>query len=380
MTSFNQQRLEWKSKKAIMLAVIETGGYVFGGAVRDWLLHEDGASHFYNAHKNSGKTSDEIDALYNDPAHLPEFAHRMVLPVDIDACIHASDLDGFMCALKKKRLTATRIFTHDPVEYIPGIELKPDEVRHMRFKICFVPSLFSAFSDALVRELEPMLVDLAELVRAKMQGMAKHVTMDLMVVNVPKDKKQPVAPFGNLDFECNGLIASESGIQLSKYLHNNFNPMDYDKEYRRIVSDVIKKRAVLTKNARDQGMSARVQKMMSKQWTIVGFSSVEYVEIASTRDACPCPCPCPGDSCDNDTCECQEHGHCLICHGGLPKNHYKMGCCNGRFHLNCLVQSMSIGVTAMAQTEKCLMCKRWLLNPANDLIVLKAIATAKAIV
>jgi len=371
MASFNQQRLEWKTKKAIMLAVIEKGGYVFGGAVRDWVLHEDGAEHFYKALDMKDKTAEEIDALYNDANCMPDFAHRTVMPVDIDACIHASDLVGFLRKLKQKKMVPTRIFTHDPVEYIPGIELKPDEVRHMRYKVSMVPNLFSAFSDALMRELEPMLSQLMEHVDAKMQGMTKHVTMDLMVVNVPKDQKQPVAPFGNLDFECNGLIASEHGIRLSKYLHNNFNPMDSDKEYRRITNDILCKRAVLTNNARDKGMGARVQKMLAKGWTITGFSSVEYVKKPKDANAAA---SCDDDVCDDDACACNELGHCLICHGGLQTNHYKMGCCNGRFHLECLVQGMTTGVTAMTQTEKCLMCKRRLLNPANDLKVLRAIA------
>ena len=363
MAAFCAQRVEWKMKKAMMVDIIANNGYIFGGAVRDWHLHEKGATAFYRAHVGKGKTNAQVDALYNDEEYMPEFGHRMVVPVDIDACIPSAYLDGLLKSWKEKRFNVVRIFSHDPAEYIPGIELQPGEVEHMRFKVFMAPKIFTMFPTPLAQELDQMLVAFAKQVEDKIQGSLKPFTIDLMVV---KGQLQGLeAPFGNLDFECNGLIASKEGIKLSKHVCGGFDPMHYNGERNRILDDIMGKKAVLARHCTheedDRNIQARVKKMLQKGWTIVGFKSVDYV--------------CGSSDGEKAIADEDELGHCIVCHDDIPKNnHYKMACCNGRFHLRCLVQAMTTGVSAMASTEECLMCKRHMWEPSSDLKVLQAIA------
>lgn len=357
---FSAQRVDWKTKKAIMVDIIAHTGYIFGGAVRDWHLHESGASRFYKAHMTLGKTNAEVDELYNDPTYMPEFANRMIVPADIDACIHSTRLQGLLDSLKDKRFQLTRMFSHDPVGYIPGIELKPNEVEHMRFKVDVAPKIYKMFAGTVLQELAPLIVQFARQLESTIQNSLKTFTMDIMVVNVPLGEEQPIAPFGNLDFECNGLIASKNGIGLSKHLCKGFDPMHYDRERIRIMEDVLQKKAIIVKNRPgERNINVRTQKMLRKGWTIAGFKSIEYIKPASDG---------------NDA----HLGHCLVCHEDFDgqMSHYKMACCNGRFHLRCLMQAMTVGVSAMAHTNQCLMCKRQLWDPQTDNHVLHAIARA----
>jgi len=353
----NVHRVDWKTKKGLMMAIISCDGYIFGGAVRDWHMHEDGASTFYAAREGTPNSAEDMDALYNDADYMPECAHRIVIPVDIDACIHVSDLPRLLDVFKEKRFYVTRLFTHDPVAYIPGIQLKKNEVRHMRYEVNIVPKVGNMFADALFTEVAPLVASFIASLKEATNGL-KPFMLDLMVVNVPKTEIQPEAPFGCLDFECNGLIASKRGIQLSKHLCDNscINPMTYDRHYRRIMDDILKKKAVLA-IGENRHQIARIGKMVDKGWTIAGFRSIEYVETL-------------GD---------EEHeGHCIICHGDLGTHHYKMACCNGRYHTKCLLQGMTMGVSAMKHSGKCLMCKRHLWEPDHDVHVLESIMTANA--
>jgi hypothetical protein len=351
----NVHRVDWKTKKGLMMAIIACDGYIFGGAVRDWHLHEDGATTFYKAHQDTPNSAEDMDVLYNDVDYMPECAHRMVIPVDIDACIHASDLPRLLDVFKEKRFYMTRLFTHDPVAYIPGIKLKKDEVRHMRFKVDILPRIGSLFADALFTELDPMVTAFVATLKEATRGLQPFM-LDLLVVNVPKDKMQPEAPFGSLDFECNGLLASKQGIHLSKHLCEGIclNPMTYDRDYRRIMDDILKKKAVLA-IGENRHQIARIGKMVDKGWTIAGFRCVEYLKTL-------------GDE--------EREGHCIICHGELGAHHYKMTCCNGRYHMKCLVQGMTVGVSAMKHSGKCLMCKRHLWEPDHDVHVLESIMAA----
>jgi len=353
----NVHRVDWKTKKALMMAIIGCDGYIFGGAVRDWHMHEDGAASFYAAHEGSPNSAADMDALYNDAEYMPECAHRMVIPVDIDACIHASDLARLLKTFRKKRFYFTRLFTHDPVAYIPGIQLKKDEVRHMRYKVDVVPRIGALFADALFTEIDTMITSFTTMLKETTRGLAPFM-LDLMVVNVPKTEMQPEAPFGCLDFECNGLLASKRGIQLSKHLcdTSTVNPIIYDRHYRRIMDDILKKKAVLA-IGENRHQIVRIGKMVDKGWTITGFRSVEYVETL-------------GDE--------EREGVCIICHGELGARHYKMKCCNGRYHTKCLVQGMTVGVSAMKHTSKCLMCKRDIWEPDHDVCALEAIVAANA--
>ena len=51
-------------------------------------------------------------------------------------------------------------------------------------------------------------------------------------------------------------------------------------------------------------------------------------------------------------------GNCVICMENVPKSHYKLKCCDARYHIRCLYKAMTEGATNMCVTKQCLMCKK----------------------
>ena len=90
----DMQKCEWKMKTAIIRTVVAAGGTVFGGAVRDYWLHDHHASQFYASVKNSAQNIIDakeappdatvspavVDALYNDAEYCNEYRGRTVMP------------------------------------------------------------------------------------------------------------------------------------------------------------------------------------------------------------------------------------------------------------------------------------------------------------
>ena len=371
-TATDMQKCEWKMKTAIIRTVVAAGGTVFGGAVRDYWLHDHHASQFYASVKNSAQNIIDakeappdatvspavVDALYNDAEYCNEYRGRTVMPEDIDATIHESFLPTLLEKLRALQLTVRQISDCEPCDYIPGITLKPGEMRHRRFRV-------SAFSRNAALRIRQAIYDQIHAGFHAVFKTAIHdftdqlysclpkfpaVTLDLMVCKVSRKLPQPRPPFANLDFECNGLILTTQGIGISRYLRDRLdladNPIHLQKELQRILEDIGGFRARL---AQPFVADYRMRKMLRKGYTITGFREMVHVQDASTPDA----------------------GHCLICHDDLSTGpHYKLHCCEARYHTKCLFDACTIGPTSMILMRKCPMCRANMMALQEDATIL----------
>jgi hypothetical protein len=334
----NVQRMEWKAKQDVMKELLKFDGVVFGGAVRDWLIHNHYASKFYEAIAEMDGERAELLEKYSDPMFLPEFKGRNISPNDIDATLPRSRVSDFLEALKKKHYTVTKHFSRDAKMYFPRMTIGLGQVFHERYTVRMIPTcligkvtaLFPtavSFEPAFYTQLEAIVETLTH----AMGDAPVSFTIDLMV---SQNDVFYEPPFGNIDFECNGLLLDNAGIRLTKAMNQKWScPLEYDRVYTRIKDDILNFQAHIS-GTFDALQEYRIRKMVEKGWTITNFNTVQYHHDPNYE------------------------GHCLVCHDELPGNHYKMKCCDARYHTRCLLRAMKDGIAAMSSTKACLMCKK----------------------
>jgi hypothetical protein len=333
--SANYHRMEWKTKRDIMQSIIHCGGIIFGGAVRDWYIHDYNAEKYYQAIKDMEDVGED---KYMDTTFFPEFKHRTILPNDIDATMHVDDLKKLKEALIKCNYELVTKFDRKASEYLPNIYEECGSMRHRRIEITVVPKyiascrLIRAIPRAMLDEMKDLGIQIEDMIRERFPTNIV-ITLDLMLVTEPKAlAKKHHPPFGPLDFECNGLIANADGMFLSgAILVRRGSPVDYDRKYRAVTQDILDMKAVIA--GRVEGFDYRVDKMIKKGWSIHGFQTMTYI-----RDP-------------------DYEGYCIICHDETKEQHYKMKCCDARFHLKCAIKTLTFGDNCVAMQDRCIMCK-----------------------
>jgi hypothetical protein len=347
----NAHRMEWKAKKAVMETIIGMNGTIFGGAVRDWYIHDYYATKYYEAHA-ANEAHAEIEAHaeteahaadaaqdYDNPSVMPELKDRMVIPNDIDAVLPESKLIALIKSLRKQGFYLSTQFHRDAKRYLPHLRVAEGDVAHRRIKIhyfqkeCVFHQLRQAFPAAVSQEpaFENLLRATAQRAEEMMGTESYSFILDLMM---PKEGLLLDAPFGGLDFECNGLLLDKNGMRLSSSLSGVFyyGPLGYDQYYNKILRDIRDRRAAFPIGG--EVSVYRVGKMIERGWVITNFHTVEYKKDPA------------------------YDGYCIICHDELQENHYKMRCCDARFHTRCLLEALKQGHQAsLTTTGKCLMCK-----------------------
>lgn len=417
-------------KLAIMKTVIKAGGTVFGGAVRDYWLHDRHAFDFYGVVARDGFSEGmgpgHMDALYKEQSFLPEYRGRHVIPVDIDANIHADQLDALVKGLEEQKFVVRKVFDREPCNYLPNLSLAPGEMRHIRYRVYpfrspsrvfhnIMESMHSGFG-FLFKSFVSNIVDTV----GRVSDLLPKVMLDVMVCQVPRGQKQPVPPFANLDFECNGLLMrADGGIMVSPYIGHMHDPIGLHLKLTLILDDILNFRARLT---RAPVSKQRLKKMLDKGFTVCGFHNFQYIEsqagegegegessesgsgsglgsdsgsdsasdsgTSEMREA-------GGGGCCDKACQTENaeepsetdaldatgnsyEGHCIICHAPVTGNHYKMFCCDARYHARCLRDACIKGSGAMLGTEKCVMCRRSILGLESDYKVLSDILDIKS--
>lgn len=339
----NVNQMEWKAKLTVMKEIVKHEGVVFGGAVRDWYIHNYNATKFYEAIKGTEDAYTNVLEKYTDATFLPEFKDRTVIPNDIDATIPKSCMKGLLESLSKKGFRITNIFKHDAKTYFPHLTIGEGQIQHECYRVTHIPrtiapSLMTMFPTSFTGDIA-ILQEINRFSDAMMNILQQipikstSFTIDLMV---SQDGIYYEPPFGHLDFECNGLLMTQGGIRLSKTLAYTWDmcPIKYNEVYNRILEDILHYRAVMVH--RENVYSYRIKKMVQKGWAITNFHTVQYMNVPKEK---------------------AYDGYCLICQDTLPSKHYKMKCCDARFHAKCLVRTVTEGVAAMNYTGKCVMCK-----------------------
>lgn len=362
VTIFHSRRVEWKLKNQVMKLVVDAGGVVFGGAVRDKYLHDAHADAFYEKCGEYAECDACIQEKYDDHSFLPELRGRWVMPSDIDATIHTSRVDTLLRSFASAFGRVRKIFDRDPKDYLPGLDVGEGALRHVKLELTpFRPANARAVHRALKTNVPRAVIDEFPEIQAMIDLMTEKakavrpIMVDLMVSMVPTSERQPIAPFGNIDFMCNALLMDKGGISLSPQFMPGLSVTKRLQMLARICKQIEDGKAV--------GAGPlewyRVRKMMDRGWKTVGcFNHIRTVK------------------------ETNYNGHCIICHDELqdkegedyhPPFHMKLSCCDARYHIGCLVDAIEKGENAMENTLECIMCKKNVLAIGRDCALLNAV-------
>jgi len=363
------QHHEYQVKKEIAETILREGGHIFGGYVRDKLLHDSHAQKFYKKHGAESAT------LYSDKTSSPELSGRFVCPNDIDCYMKKTCMESIIEKLIEANMNVKQHFDRDPVSYLPNLNIPVGSMRHYRLGV-------SVFHQNIIREISFAVHDclhssvsrllgrqitnfLESLHSEHGQGLRKQyapIYIDIFCPVNEEDFDTYEAPFSNLDFECNGLIYTAQGIRLSKSIFSEGEPSPVEmplNTFQRLakIIDDIDNRVATVVNL--QVSIRRIRKMIHKDWNISGK---EFI-VVDTRNVAT-----------------DDLRHCLICHENfLPTNPaYKMPCCNASFHLGCLIKSCNEGVSAMVVTKKCVMCRKDV-NIIDEIPFLECVSDLKSV-
>jgi hypothetical protein len=129
-----------------------------------------------------------------------------------------------------------------------------------------------------------------------------------------------------LDFECNGLYLTRKGLLISNQVNEeDFGLVRHFNTLNRVVKDIHQKKAKIMFST-NHTLFVRAAELMQEGWTI-------YDDTLTTSNN-------------------PDGGVCLLCHDDLPATHFKMQCCNARYHGTCLKTALAKGYKTA-----CLMCR-----------------------
>jgi hypothetical protein len=347
--------LEWVLKKKIADAVTEVGGTLFGGYVRDAIIHDHGAKEFYTYKADAKKEG----LLYRcDGHHHQSFKSRTTVPNDIDCVLDSEDMEKTLFAtLQSTRLDVHRVFNRPCAKaYLPRLRVEDGAIGHIRYRIRICPAddsradlesklkeyfgpddIYPFFNSAINKFFR------ATDVQTKLMP---TVRVDVLFFRTPQ---QLLPPFGVPDFECNSLYMTPDGV---------IHAQDNGATERRVIDDILHFRAV---QYDDEVDVYRVEKMIAKQWKIVP----KYKHIVAVWTFL-----CGGKP-------------CAMCHEALTpdyferKDYFRLKCCEALYHTKCLREAITHGSAcgdgAMIRTNTCIRCEHEVTGIIHDLRVFEVL-------
>lgn len=288
------KKLKWKMMVEIKKLIQQAGGNIYGGFVRDQIIHDHHADYYYYEYAIGQRmTDEEINDKYNNPEILPEHKDRCLIPSDIDCFMTTQALQQFKTVEIKKKHYYMRIKSSQRANFY-FLERKNSnilsELQHTKAVIYF--------------NINKLLADFLDITSLGIEMDIIHT--ENKDIDIYKELSQ------NFDFECNSLILnSNDEIQLPYSISKNMSPFDKLKRINSIIEDIKKKKAVMIGN--DSPASFRVAKMIKKGWQI----EAQPFQIVKLTEPYP--------------------GYCVICHEDLQvgRLHIKDRNCDARFHPKC---------------------------------------------
>lgn len=302
-------KIQWKMILDIEKILLGSGLYIFGGYVRDKILHIHHANMFYEKTCKSQEFLNNIQTKYSDKTYLPEHNDRSLIPTDIDCFGTNVDIYTLIETFRKSEYILNVKKTKPAKFYLQSHQRSPNiqHVFHTKIAVKFnIPKLLLEMIDA-----DYFIVNLDLL----------HTTsttfsmFDFMT--------------SNYDFDCNSLVITpDSEYKLSSCLGKNLNADEKLEKITKIIAN-IKNKVAKTLPYMEPPIY-RLIKMIKKGWQI----KTNYLEFIN-----------------ND----KYDGHCLICHGDFENKdlQVKDHNCDARFHLKCFEKMINFG----NYTNMCPMCK-----------------------
>jgi hypothetical protein len=271
-------KITWKLINYIVKLAHESDAIIFGGFLRDQIIHNYYARKFY-------QDSLIDNTKYDDKTYAPHLIDRLLIPRDIDLYINNNNIS---------------IFENKLIDLGFSIKKKNN---------CF--SNYSLNELLLLSKFELTINKKKDSILKVFSSILKNFTYNIDIIHSDE-------PHGykylNYDFECNGLMLTKDNQYLLSYEilinQHNLSPDNKQLLIQKIFDDIINYRAILVKNS--DNLKYRIHHMLyKKKWNINST-----LLISSYHDILP----------DKD---------CIICHEEITYFSLKTKCCNAFYHHNC---------------------------------------------
>ena len=311
----NKGGLSWNIFLRIKDAALDMRGVVFGGAVRDLIIHNHAASSFYD---KVGKGLYN-DSDYNDFYVDPETRDRFILPQDIDVVFYSkTDLRKFKETLARSGFVIINESTpHSPSYYFANF---PEGWLHSKWVVTI--------------KLHELLVNhtrTADIPTYEVDVIFPDPTTSVVV------NHNMLPPFGVADFECNALAIVKVHGQEMFTIDNKFlsvlgsSGLSRQVTIERITKDIIAKKAIFIGC---DGMENRIRKMIYRNYAI----QTDIINVSYSPQELPSFPPPMVVKSEDDT----KADVCLICFDEVKSDYVGLKCCKGKYHPKCLKQVIEI--------------------------------------
>ena len=313
--------------------------YIYGGFLRDNLLHDYMANKFY------GSTIDESFENYNNPKVKPETSLRTLVPQDIDVIFESvGHYHIFLENLEMNGYHIKQNYTDCNNVYGVTQETSDDDDDDIkRFKINVRSN--SGIQDLSNHNIRLIDVDYAD-----------------TVINIDITIKKTYSP--SFDFLCNSLIISSSGFVFREQTpcFNSVDALIHSKTQELVMineikSQIHKMEAVVDLKKVNVLSQYRIEKMVEKGWKIMIHSRRKSFYQASIEDG------------DNVCAICSERFDEINIVPGVHSllNGMKFNCCLSSYHASCLIDN--IDVTSSEDDYRCIKCSKVAMQFGKGVII-----------
>lgn len=242
----NHGATRWKLMKTIVESIQEADGTVFGGYVRDSIIHDHYASEFYAKAADKGR--------YSDESYMPETSMRTYTPRDIDCFMLTSNLDTFKDSLKGKKLKMQVLNVTGTNMYF-GLSR---DIVHAKVKVSF---------------------SMNHLLKSAIDTRAFEVYVDVLHSKVDGEP-----PFKHLDFDCNAIVLTPQNEYKLSGLVTIDTPFKRLAKMNSILENIKRQEARVWDT---DVCYKRVNHMLDKRWKIYGPNTTLYRLDSEKEDTCP---------------------------------------------------------------------------------------------
>lgn len=295
-------KVHWRMVSDIKSIIAECNGVLFGGAVRDSVIHDYFAIKFYTESDNM-----EYD---NKNAHPESWPWRCLSPCDIDTVMSTENIEVFKKALKKKDYTIVPIIVNSAMPRQYG-NFFDSGLLHNKYIIKV--------------KMHPLIT---EFTNANMKIPCVHID----VIHKGGLEAEKAFPLGDIDFECNSLIITpRNTIELPDKTKQN--PITKLKKLQSIIDDI---QNFIARPVKPE--LYRFQKMIAKGFTVIDRHLIVYPKSVSVK----------------------TEEHCIVCFADFStaELQVKNKCCNARYHKECYALSVKRSTTEYDNIRACIMCRQ----------------------
>ena len=185
-----KQYHDYHLKTSVAKILLHEDAHIFGGYVRDKLLHDLHAQKFYKKYPCTTNGDDDTNKLYTNTTVEPDLLGRLVSPNDIDCYIKDSSWKKALNEFTSSGLVTHKLFERDPKLYLPNLNIPIGVMRHLRYSITLwspikIPILKKNINNTLHQVAYKILIDDINKFISNLEKKINKNTK-IMIINIAK--------------------------------------------------------------------------------------------------------------------------------------------------------------------------------------------------